>query len=82
FHGGVIVKVNMNQRYATTGRTHAVLKQIAHLASCPLQTVDVGCGMLAMHSIRELTCTSSIFQAIALYSAFFKHLPAVLQSLK
>lgn len=33
-----------------------------------LQTVDVGCGMLAMHSIRELTCTSSISQAIALYS--------------
>uniref|UniRef100_A0A9J2PNC3 Aspartyl aminopeptidase n=1 Tax=Ascaris lumbricoides TaxID=6252 RepID=A0A9J2PNC3_ASCLU len=93
FHGGVVVKVNMNQRYATTGRTHAVLKEIAHLASCPLQkivvrndmpcgttvgpllssnlglqTVDVGCGMLAMHSIRELTCTSSISQAIALYS--------------
>jgi aspartyl aminopeptidase len=37
FHGGVVVKVNVNQRYATTPLTHAVLKQIAHLANVPLQ---------------------------------------------
>ncbi|KHN72266.1 Putative aspartyl aminopeptidase [Toxocara canis] len=98
FHGGVVVKVNVNQRYATTGRTHAILKHIAHLASCPLQkivvrndmpcgttvgpllssnlglqTVDVGCAMLAMHSIRELTGTSSISHAIALYSVSTLH---------
>uniref|UniRef100_A0A0M3J4Y2 aspartyl aminopeptidase n=1 Tax=Anisakis simplex TaxID=6269 RepID=A0A0M3J4Y2_ANISI len=107
FHGGVVVKVNTNQRYATTSRTHAILKQIAHLAECPLQkfvvrndmpcgstvgpflssnlgvqTIDVGCAMLAMHSIREFTCTSSIAQAVSLFTAFYKHLPAVLGSLQ
>lgn len=33
-----------------------------------IQTVDVGCPQLAMHSIRELTSTSSIHQATSLYS--------------
>lgn len=33
-----------------------------------IQTVDVGCPQLAMHSIRELASTSSIHQAITLYS--------------
>ncbi|EJW69945.1 hypothetical protein WUBG_19148 [Wuchereria bancrofti] len=33
-----------------------------------IQTVDVGCPQLAMHSIRELTSTSSIHQATMLYS--------------
>ena len=26
FHGGVVVKINHNQRYATTSTTHAILK--------------------------------------------------------
>lgn len=77
FHGGVVVKVNVNQRYATTSTTHAALKQVAFEAQVPLQvvvvrndspcgstvgpilatklglqTVDVGCPQLAMHSIR------------------------------
>ncbi|VBB28056.1 unnamed protein product [Acanthocheilonema viteae] len=92
-HGGVVVKINVNQRYATTAVTHSVLKQIAYLAGVPLQkivtrndmpcgstigpilsthlgiqTVDVGCPQLAMHSIRELTSASSIYQATTLYS--------------
>uniref|UniRef100_A0A915Q442 Aspartyl aminopeptidase n=1 Tax=Setaria digitata TaxID=48799 RepID=A0A915Q442_9BILA len=105
-HGGVVVKMNVNQRYATTAITHSVLKQIASLASVPLQkvvvrndmpcgstvgpilstrlgiqTVDVGCPQLAMHSIRELTSISSIHQAITLYSAFYQYTPRVLASI-
>ncbi|KHJ94018.1 aspartyl aminopeptidase [Oesophagostomum dentatum] len=48
FHGGVIVKVNVNQRYATTSTTHAVIKQIAAEANVPLQKIvvrnDSPCG--------------------------------------
>ncbi|MCP9257490.1 Aspartyl aminopeptidase [Dirofilaria immitis] len=105
-HGGVVVKINVNQRYATTATTHSILKQIACLANVPLQkvvvrndmpcgstigpilstclgiqTVDVGCPQLAMHSIRELTSTSSIHQAITLYSAFYQQMPHVLASI-
>ncbi|CAI4228982.1 unnamed protein product [Auanema sp. JU1783] len=106
FHEGVVVKVNVNQRYATTSTTHAVLKQVAFEAEVPLQkvvvknnspcgstvgpilatrlglqTVDVGCPQLAMHSIREFGDTSSIYQAVNLYSKFFNRLPNILQSL-
>ncbi len=38
-HGGIVVKVNVNQRYATTGATYAVLRHIAELAQVPLQKV-------------------------------------------
>jgi len=107
FHGGVVVKVNNNQRYATTSLTHAILKQIAHTAGVPiqkvvmrndspcgstvgpvlssglgLQTIDVGCPSLAMHSIREFGDTSSIFQAKKLYTTFYEQLPSVLSSLQ
>ncbi|KAK6740164.1 hypothetical protein RB195_008564 [Necator americanus] len=106
FHGGVVVKVNVNQRYATTCVTHSVLKQIAAEANVPLQkmvvrndspcgstvgpilacrlglqTVDVGCPQLAMHSIREMTDTSSISQATRLYATFFNRMRFVLPSL-
>ncbi|CAB3401407.1 unnamed protein product [Caenorhabditis bovis] len=37
FHGGIVVKVNVNQRYATTSTTHSVLKQVALEAQVPLQ---------------------------------------------
>uniref|UniRef100_A0A1I7X4M3 aspartyl aminopeptidase n=1 Tax=Heterorhabditis bacteriophora TaxID=37862 RepID=A0A1I7X4M3_HETBA len=38
FHGGLVVKINVNQRYATTSTTHSVLKQVAYEAQVPLQT--------------------------------------------
>ncbi|VDD94019.1 unnamed protein product, partial [Enterobius vermicularis] len=94
--GGVVVKVNVNQRYATTSTTHAIIKHIASTAGEPLQkvvvrndmrcgttvgpilasklgiqTVDVGCPQLAMHSVRELMHVNSICQAIKLYSVCF-----------
>lgn len=37
FHGGVVVKINHNQRYATTSTTHAILKEVAYSAGVPLQ---------------------------------------------
>ena len=36
FHKGVVVKVNVNQRYATTATTHAVLKEVAERAKVSL----------------------------------------------
>ncbi|VDK77189.1 unnamed protein product [Litomosoides sigmodontis] len=105
-HGGIVVKINVNQRYATTAITHSVLKQIACLSGVPLQkvvvrndmpcgstigpilstrlgirTVDIGCPQLAMHSIRELTDTSSIHQATTLYSAFYQQIAHVLATI-
>ncbi|VDN57966.1 unnamed protein product [Dracunculus medinensis] len=47
-----------------------------------IQSIDVGCAQLAMHSIREMTCTSSIYHAVHLCSAFYKKLPSVLASLQ
>jgi aspartyl aminopeptidase len=107
FHKGVVVKINTNQRYATTAVTHSVLKIIAESAGIPLQkviarsdcpcgstvgpilaaklgiqTIDVGCPQLAMHSIRELGDTSSIHYAIMLFSQFFNKLQSVLKTLK
>lgn len=107
FHGGVVVKINNNQRYATSSITHSILKVIADLAKVPLQkicvrndlpcgstvgpilstllgiqTIDVGCPQLAMHSIRELADTTSISQAITLYTKYFENLPDVLKSVK
>lgn len=107
FHGGVVVKINVNQKYATSSVTHSIIKHIASIAGEPLQkvvvrndsrcgttvgpilssnlglqTADVGCAQLAMHSIRELTCTSSIYHAIKLYSTYFNHLPSVMKSLR
>lgn len=103
FHGGVVVKVNVNQRYATTSTTHSILKQVAFEAGVPLQkmivrndspcgstvgpilatrlglqTVDVGCPQLAMHSCREFGDTSSIYQATKLYSTFFNRLTSIM----
>ncbi|KJH53011.1 putative aspartyl aminopeptidase [Dictyocaulus viviparus] len=48
FHEGVVVKINVNQRYATTPTTHALLKQVAAEANVPLQKYvvrnDSPCG--------------------------------------
>lgn len=96
-HKGVVVKINPNQRYATTAFTHAFLERLALNADVPLQkfvvrndsgcgstvgpilsaklglkTVDVGSPQFAMHSIREMACTSGVYQAKKLFTAFFE----------
>jgi aspartyl aminopeptidase len=48
FHGGIVVKINHSQRYATTSTTHSILKEIAYSAGVPLQQFvvrnDMACG--------------------------------------
>lgn len=47
-HGGVVIKTNVNQRYATTAITSAMFKEFAKIAGCPVQEFvvrqDCGCG--------------------------------------
>lgn len=48
FHGGPVIKINANQRYATTAVTSSILKVIAKRCGVPLQEVvvknDSPCG--------------------------------------
>uniref|UniRef100_A0A5K3F8B4 Aspartyl aminopeptidase n=2 Tax=Mesocestoides corti TaxID=53468 RepID=A0A5K3F8B4_MESCO len=43
-----------------------------------VMTADVGGAQLAMHSCREMTCTTSVGHAIAFFTGFFEHLPSIL----
>ncbi|KAF7232346.1 hypothetical protein EG68_09692 [Paragonimus skrjabini miyazakii] len=101
-HGGLVLKCNSNQRYATNALTAAVVRQVASLAKVPVQeftprqdmhcgttigpllasqlgvpTADVGFAQLAMHSCRELCCTTSCGQAVQFYSTFFEQMPKI-----
>eukprot|EP00794_Sanderia_malayensis_P002989 gene2989-3446_t len=41
-------------------------------AKLGVRTVDIGCPMLSMHSIREMCGTASVQQAISLYKVFYE----------
>ncbi len=38
-----------------------------------IRTVDLGCPMLSMHSIREMSCTTGVSQAIRLFQTYYKN---------
>ncbi|XP_078604231.1 aspartyl aminopeptidase-like [Branchiostoma floridae x Branchiostoma japonicum] len=42
-----------------------------------MKTVDIGAPQLSMHSIREMGCTSSVHQSIALYKTYFQEYPSI-----
>lgn len=96
---GVVIKRNANHRYATSGITGVLVREVARKAGMkPLQEfvvrndvgcgstigpimasetgirgIDVGCPMLAMHSIRETMGTADMTNGLDLYKAFFKY---------
>ncbi|KAL4228731.1 hypothetical protein ACF0H5_011774 [Mactra antiquata] len=105
-HKGIVVKINSNQRYASTGITNTILREVSRLGDVPLQdfvvrndtpcgstigpimsaklgmpTVDIGAPQLSMHSIREMCCTTSVWQAESLYKSFFINYPQVYNSM-
>ena len=47
------------------------------LSKLGLRTVDVGCAMLSMHSIRETAGSHDVQHAIDLFSSFFEGFAAL-----
>jgi aspartyl aminopeptidase len=47
------------------------------LSKLGLRTVDVGCGMLSMHSIRETAGSHDVQHAIDFFTSFFEGFAAL-----
>ncbi|XP_074617587.1 aspartyl aminopeptidase-like isoform X1 [Acropora palmata] len=102
-HKGPAIKINSNQRYATTAVSSSIIRLIAEQNNLPIQeycvrndspcgstigpilsarlgllTLDIGGPQLSMHSIREMCCSSIIYQETQLFKNFFNQLPSVL----
>ncbi|TFK94700.1 aspartyl aminopeptidase [Polyporus arcularius HHB13444] len=95
-NGGVVIKTNAKQRYASDAIGSFVVKKLIEkkggkvqeyevrndmacgstvgpfLSKIGVRTVDVGCAMLSMHSIRETAGSHDVQNAIDLFSAFFE----------
>ncbi|KZT12797.1 aspartyl aminopeptidase [Laetiporus sulphureus 93-53] len=95
-NGGVTIKTNAKQRYATDAIGTFLVKKLIEkkggkvqnyevrndmacgstvgpgLSKLGIRTVDVGCPMLSMHSIRETAGADDVQSAIDLFTAFFE----------
>ncbi|KAI9000915.1 aspartyl aminopeptidase [Trametes punicea] len=95
-NGGVTIKTNAKQRYATDSLGSFVVKKLIErkggkvqeyevrndmvcgstvgpmLSKLGIRTVDVGCPMLSMHSIRETAGSHDVQAAIDLFISFFE----------
>ncbi|KAH9049995.1 peptidase M18 [Lactarius hengduanensis] len=95
-NGGIVIKTNAKQRYATDAIGTFLVKKLLEkkgakvqeyevrndmacgstvgpmLSKLGLRTVDVGCGMLSMHSIRETAGSHDVQHSIDLFTSFFE----------
>ncbi|EKM59371.1 uncharacterized protein PHACADRAFT_249819, partial [Phanerochaete carnosa HHB-10118-sp] len=95
-NGGVVIKTNEGQRYATDSISSFVVKKLVEktggkiqnfevrndmpcgstvgpmLSKIGIRTVDVGCGILSMHSIREQAGAQDVQSLIDLFSSLFE----------
>ncbi|KAI0776015.1 aspartyl aminopeptidase [Trametes elegans] len=104
-NGGVVIKTNAKQRYASDAIGSFVVKKLIEkkggkvqefevrndmpcgstvgpmLSKIGVRTVDVGCAMLSMHSIRETAGSEDVQYAIDLFTSFFEGFAALDKSL-
>ncbi|KZT71588.1 aspartyl aminopeptidase [Daedalea quercina L-15889] len=95
-NGGVVIKTNAKQRYASETVGRFLLKRLVEkrggkvqeyevrndmacgstvgpgLSKMGVRTVDIGCPMLSMHSIRETAGTHDAQSLIDLFTSFFE----------
>ncbi|EIM88573.1 aspartyl aminopeptidase [Stereum hirsutum FP-91666 SS1] len=95
-NGGIVIKTNAKQRYATDAITSFVVRRLVEkkggkvqefevrndmacgstvgpgLSKLGLRTVDVGCAILSMHSIRETAGSYDVQNCIDLFSSLFE----------
>ncbi|KAI0352854.1 aspartyl aminopeptidase [Trametes cingulata] len=95
-NGGVVIKTNAKQRYASDSIGSFIVKKLIEkkggkvqeyeirndmvcgstvgpmLSKIGVRTVDVGCAMLSMHSIRETAGSEDVQAAIDLFTSFFE----------
>ncbi|PSR71774.1 hypothetical protein PHLCEN_2v12275, partial [Hermanssonia centrifuga] len=100
-NGGVVIKTNASQRYASDSIGSFIVKKLIErkggkvqefevrndmacgstvgpmLSKIGIRTVDVGCAILSMHSIREQAGTEDVQHAIDLFSSFFEGFAAL-----
>ncbi|KAJ7499021.1 aspartyl aminopeptidase [Mycena latifolia] len=82
-NGGVVIKTNAKQRYASDAVTSFMEYEVRNDMACGstvgpmlskmgIKTCDVGCAMLSMHSIRETAGSHDIQNAIDLFRSLFE----------